>query len=107
MGWIIYYDLDKSKYEVEYKRFKFVFSSNFYLNKFKKEIDEYISIEKQKLNLKFKFYLESDEFLALTLYKKIEKRGFKAYYNNNPINPTNQKNCFFQEPVFLSILSYK
>lgn len=85
MGWSIYYDLDKSPLEVEYKGFRFIFSSNFYLNKFKKELDSYISIEKQKMNLRYKSRLESDEFLALTLYKKIEKRGFKVYYENKPV----------------------
>lgn len=87
MGWNIYYDLDKSNLEAEYKRFRFIFSSNFYLNKFKKEVDSYIDIEKQKMNIRYRSFLESDEFLALTLYKKIEKRGFKVYYEDKPIKP--------------------
>lgn len=97
MGWNIYYDLNKSSLEAEYKRFKFIFSSNFYLNKFKKEIDEYVSIEKQKMYLKFRTFLESDEFLALSLYKKIEKRGFKAYFSGREIKP---------ESTFTISLSY-
>lgn len=87
MGWNIYYDLEKSKFEVEYKRFRFIFSSQFYLSKFEKDINNFISIEKQKFNLRYGVYLESDEFLALTLYKKIEKRGFLVYFDGRKINP--------------------
>lgn len=87
MGWNIYYDLENSKYVREYKRFKFVFSSQFYLSKFKRIINEFISIEKQKFNLKYGAVLESDEFLALTLYKRIEKRGFLVYFEGQKINP--------------------
>ena len=87
MGWNIYYDLEKSKFEVEYKRFRFIFSSQFYLSKFEKDINNFISIEKQKFNLRYGAYLKSDEFLALTLYKKIEKRGFLVYFDGRKINP--------------------
>ena len=69
----IFYNLEESNYEYSYKRFKFVFSSKFYIEKFKKELYNFVDIEKRKLDARYGIYLESDEFLALSLYKKIEK----------------------------------
>lgn len=82
----VYHDLEKSKYIVEYSRFKFIFSSKFYIEKFKKELYNYIENESIKITHRYSSFLESDEFLALSLYKRIEKRGFKVYFENEEIN---------------------
>lgn len=95
----VYYDLNESCYEVIYKRFKFVFSSKFYIEKFKKELYNYINIEQNKIDNRYNLRLESSEYLALSLYKKIEKRGFLVYFNNTKIN----KNQTFT--ITLSILN--
>lgn len=81
----VYHDLDKSTYLFKYQRFTFVFSSKFYIEKFKKELSNYVVIEEEKLISKYQVNLEGTEYLALSLYKKIEKRGFKVYFNDKPI----------------------
>ena len=94
----VFYDLNESEYKLDYKRFTFVFSSKFYIDKFKKEIDNFINIEDKKIYSKYKVILDTEEYLALSLYKKIEKRGFKVYFLGNEIkenesfsiNPNNE-----------------
>lgn len=81
----VYYDLNLSTYKLNYKRFTFIFSSKFYINKFEKDLQNYIDIEDKKLYSKYKIVLETDEYLALSLYKKIEKRGFKVLFLDREI----------------------
>ena len=54
----------------------FYFSSEFYLNKFKNEITDYVFSESIKLKNKYKVKVFGRIFFAVSLYKKIEKRGF-------------------------------
>lgn len=82
----VYYNLSDSIYRLDYKRFTFVFSSKLYINKFQNEIENYVDIEDKKLYSKYKIILEDKEFLALSLYKKIEKRGFKVLFLGKEIN---------------------
>lgn len=84
----VYYDLNLSNYKFNYKKLTFYFSSKFYIDKFTKEIDNFVNIEGNKLYSKYKVVLEPTEYLALSLYKKIEKRGFRVYYNNEEIKET-------------------
>lgn len=81
----VYYDLNLSTYKLNYKRFTFIFSSKFYINKFERDLKNYIDIEDKKLYSKYKIVVEADEYLALSLYKKIEKRGFKVLFLNQEI----------------------
>lgn len=81
----VYYDLNLSTYKLNYKRFTFIFSSKFYINKFEKDLKNYIDIENKKLYSKYKIMIDADEYLALSLYKKIEKRGFKVLFINEEI----------------------
>lgn len=83
----VYYDLTKSDYRYKFKRFDFIFSSKFYIMKFERELLKYVNYETDKLIKRYGIYLESDEYLALSLYKKIEKRGFMVLYNNKFIEP--------------------
>lgn len=83
----VYYNLELSEYETEFKRFRFVFSSKFYIMKFEKELMDYVKYESDRLIKRYGVYLESDEYLALSLYKKIEKRGFLVYYKGIKIKP--------------------
>ena len=45
----VFYDLEESTYRLDYKRLTFVFSSKFYIDKFKKEIDNFVKIEDKKI----------------------------------------------------------
>lgn len=96
----VYYDLYKSEYHYKFKRFEFVFSSKLYINNFLKRLGEYTHIENEKLRAKYQVELEAYEYLALSLYKKIEKRGFLVYYNDEEID----KNTTFT--ISLSALKY-
>lgn len=82
----IYYNIDESKYMVEYQNFKFYFSSLLYKNKFEKELNSYVSDETYKIKTKYSNHIECCEYLALSLYKKIEKRGFNVLYKDSKIN---------------------
>lgn len=76
----IYYDLTESTYRLDYKRFTFYFSSKFYIDKYKKELDNFVNIEDKKIYSRYRVVLECTEYLALSLYKKIEKRGFRVNF---------------------------
>lgn len=81
----VYKNILDSDYAFNFQRFTFYFSSKFYIEKFKKELYNYIDIERLKLNNKYGVELESTEYLALSLYKKIEKRGFRVKFMNKYI----------------------
>ncbi len=81
----VYYNLNESTYIFKYERFTFVFSSKFYIEKFKKELSSYVDIESRKIISKYQVNLEGTEYLALSLYKKIEKRGFKVLFKDEEI----------------------
>jgi YHS domain-containing protein len=75
-------NLKESKYQYEFKNFIFYFSSLLYLDKFKKNLDEYIVLETIKIKNKYKLHVDFSLFLAVALYKKIEKRGFRVVHKN-------------------------
>lgn len=77
------YNLDESNYRFEYENYIFIFSSEFYLQKFKNEYIQYIKDETVKLNYRFKTIVYADILLLFNLYRKIEKRGFKVYYRTD------------------------
>lgn len=76
---IIYYNINKSPYVYKTVYFDFYFSSQFYLNKFKREVYDYIDIEQNKLKVKFRHFVSFERILMLDYYTKVEKRGFKVY----------------------------
>jgi len=69
-------ELNKSKFIYEYENMKFYFSSELYMNKFILGIEDFIKAEKIKIFNKYKIRCNFNKFLALSYYKKIEKRGF-------------------------------
>ena len=76
---MIYYDLEKSPYIFKKNGINFHFSSKFYLEKFKKEYENYIDIEMYRFYQRYKLKLEKHfftNFLLVSFYKKVEKRGF-------------------------------
>ena len=49
----VYHDLEKSDYIFRFKNFDFVFSSKLYINKFERELKDYIIEENNKLTNKY------------------------------------------------------
>lgn len=68
--------IEESNFIYEFLGYLFYFSSEFYLNKFKNNVLNYIEEEKIKLFNKYKIKNSFDLFLSFALYNKIEKRGF-------------------------------
>lgn len=79
----IYLDIDKSRYKVERFGVIFYFSSKFYKEKFKKNVDNYVLNETLKLQNKYDLNISFGKFFAISFYKKVEKRGFKIKDKNN------------------------
>ena len=69
-------NLKESKYKFSYEGMTFYFSSEFYLKKFQNLLLDYIETESIKLYNRYKIHVNFKQFLALSCYKRIEKRGF-------------------------------
>lgn len=74
----IYLDLTESEYVYNFGGLSFYFSSEFYRNKFKNEVKNYVQYETMKIVSKYDIKVSFDIMLAISLYKKIEKRGFRV-----------------------------
>lgn len=72
----VYYDLKSSEYKIKVKDITFYFSSNFYLEKFKKYFEESVDVCEKKLNFNMRTKIESHNFFLIQYYSKVEKRGF-------------------------------
>lgn len=81
----IYNDINESEYVVRFRDYDFYFSSQVYAKKFQERINDYIKEESKKLELKYKSEIDSDILLMFTLYKLIEKRGFKVVCDSGRI----------------------
>lgn len=78
-------DLKNSSYIYDYNKYKFYFSSKFYLKKFQENLSYYLFMETTKIINKYKVKINLNLFLAISLYQKIEKRGFYIKYENEEI----------------------
>lgn len=76
-------NINESEYMTTFGGFNFYFSSNFYKEKFEREVQKYIEEEELKINNKYKTQINVSLYLAISLYKKIEKRGFRVFDNLN------------------------
>lgn len=81
---IIYQDLEESNFYCNFGEFQFYFSSEFNRNRFENKCYSYIIEEINKLKNRYNFKTlkiiqELKNALAITFYKKIEKRGFRVY----------------------------
>ena len=76
-------NLNESEYYFKYKGLIFYFSSEFYKNKFANQILNFIETETLKLQVKYNLNINFDILFMLSLYKKIEKRGFRVYDEEN------------------------
>lgn len=79
----IYLNINESDYFFKHKGLIFYFSSEFYKKKFIDEIESYISTETLKLQGKYNMNINFDLLFMISLYKKIEKRGFRVYDEEN------------------------
>jgi hypothetical protein len=85
----IYYNLEESEYRYIIDDFEFVFSSLFYLNLFKINLDSWLLYEQERLNNKLKNNINLKEVILLNHYREIEKRGFLVYYKNKQLKDYN------------------
>lgn len=69
-------DLKESKYQLVYKKFIFSFSSELYMRKFKTQLIDFVKFEESKIETRYKLKIDLSDYLAVALYKRIEKRGF-------------------------------
>lgn len=79
----VYLDLKKTPIKTLNKGLIFYFSSEFYKKKFIENVNKYIHEENLKLKNKYKISNICDLFLAVSYYKKVEKRGFRVYDSVN------------------------
>ena len=85
---IVYNNINESPYYFDYYNYRFYFSSAFYRRNFKNKIEDYVREEKYKLINRYKiinscFLDVINEVLYISLYKKIEKRGFRVLKDNS------------------------
>lgn len=74
----IYLNLDESTYIFKKCGLIFFFSSKFYLEKFKSNVENYVNNETLKLKNRYKGNINFNIYLSLAYYRKIEKRGYKV-----------------------------
>lgn len=90
MANLVYQNIEETQYKITFLGLTFYFSSMVYLQKFKKGLQDYIKLEKIKNYNKYGINLIPDEFFAIAFYRKLEKRGFRVYYNSNRIKSENE-----------------
>lgn len=80
------YDINKSEYYFKVNKLTFFFSSKFNKTRFENGFIEYVQEETNKIKAKYKVNINLTNYLLLTYYKKIEKRGFKVLtYDDNDV----------------------
>lgn len=77
-------DFSKSNYKYNFMGATYVFSSEFNQRRFATRIEDYIKSETYKLKYNYGgVNINFDLFLSFALYKKLEKRGFRIYTDDN------------------------
>lgn len=71
-------DLQSTEYIVSIYGYSFYFSSIFYKEKFEKEMRHFSEYESQKIKVKNNIKISMELYFLFSLYKKIEKRGFRV-----------------------------
>lgn len=79
----IYLDLNESKYVEVKGGLVFYFSSKLYLNKFKKNVDNFVQTQVAQLEIKYGLKINIELYLIISYYKKIERRGFRVFDDIN------------------------
>ena len=80
------YDINKSEYYFRVNKLTLFFSSKFNKTRFENGFIDYVNEETNKIKAKYKVNINLTNYLLLTYYKKIEKRGFKVLtYDDNDV----------------------
>lgn len=80
------YNINKSEYYFKVNKLTFFFSSKFNKTRFENGFIDYVNEETNKIKAKYKVNINLTNYLLLTYYKKIEKRGFKVLtYDDNDV----------------------
>ena len=86
----IYYDLNESDYymifKFDNKEVKFYFSSLFNRRRFIEKSGEYLKNGNLKIEVSYNVNVNATLLLLISLYKKIEKRGFRVLIDNKEID---------------------
>lgn len=79
----VYHDIEESDIYLQVDNFYLYFSSNFLKGKFVGLYDKYY----EKVNKMFTKIYDMDyiSIIIISLYKNVEKRGFRVYYNDRRI----------------------
>lgn len=72
----VYNNIRESEYYEDIEGIRFYFSSNFYKNKFKNEVLDFILDETAKINNKYKLCINLKKYFLIAYYMRVEKRGF-------------------------------
>lgn len=90
----IAYNLKLSPYKVQLEyvassrdvnSITFVFSSEFYRQKFSEELQNNRAKIQESLSKRFGYEVKQEMLCDIVLYSKIEKRGFLIFYNNEVV----------------------
>lgn len=73
----VYLDLEESIYFAEYEGIRYYFSSQFNLDRFLNNVDDYVKVENFKMMNRYKVKANWNLLLYIAFYRKIEKRGFR------------------------------
>ena len=90
------YDINKSEYYFRVNKLTLFFSSKFNKTRFENGFIDYVNEETNKIKAKYKVNINLTNYLLLTYYKKIEKRGFKVltYDDNDDIIELSKDHTF-------------
>lgn len=73
----VYHDLYESKYSMQHNGLIYYFSSQFNETRFLNNVDNFIKMETLKMQSRYNVKSNWSLLLAISFYKKIEKRGFR------------------------------
>lgn len=82
----IYYDLSKSPFTYAYSNnLTFYFSSALNITKFTERLKDFTETMDNAFKARYHINFDSSLLSAITLYQKIEKRGFRLKFNGGEI----------------------
>ena len=79
-------NLQESDYKFEFCHAVFYFSSDFNLQRYKNSVIQFIEMEQAKIINRYKVDIDLFYYLAISFYKKIEKRGFRVLLHDDEVN---------------------
>lgn len=77
---MVCYVLDKTPFKLVRDDYEFYFSSQYNLKRFLNKEEEEIKRISVSLSNRFKFHIEANDLARISLYSKVESRGFLIKY---------------------------